>query len=145
VPNAVVREIALVGLAAERVGEAEIRVSHDPPDLPDTPVDQRLGDNVGYRPFVRLLFGKADVDAIVAFLDRERPDTVIVRTGRLARQWIEVPAVPWTPEIACFDRSLAEGTPLMRTVVIEGSILTVVMRYSHGRVATADGLDPALW
>ena len=141
--GAVIGEGALLGLPADGVGQAQVRVADDPEDVPDVPVDQRLDDDVRDRAFVWLWRRKADVDPVGALLDGIGSDAVVVGARRLAGQRIEIPAVPGTAQPAGLDRSLPEGAALMGTRVLEGGVLAPVVGQRNGRVPTRDGGDAA--
>ncbi len=65
---------------------------------------------------------QADVDTVVAALDRVGRNAVIVAPGRVAGARMKIPAVPRTAQPSVLDRTLAEGPALVRAGVGEGGV-----------------------
>ena len=68
-------------------------------------------------------------------------------TGRLARERVEIPAVPGAAQPALtvdalFDRAFTQRTTLVRAAVVHGAVLVIEMDKGKGRCADGDGLDP---
>lgn len=143
VANAVVGKVPGLGLAPQSVRQAEVRMTHHAPDVPDAPGDHSLDHDVRDRSHVHLLLIKPHVDAVVSDLDRERTHTII-ETGSLAGQGIEVPAVPRAAQQAVFDRALSEWPALMRAAIVEGTVLALEVGDADRLMAAGDGRDPAL-
>ena len=114
-----------------------------PEDAADVPGRQGLRHDVGNRPHVGLLLLERHVDAVVADLDVERVGPV-VETRRLARQRVEVPAVPGTAHVAVLDRALAERSALVRASVVQCPVGALEVRHAQGLATAADGLDAPL-
>jgi hypothetical protein len=71
VADADVRQLAGLLLAAQGVGEPEVRVPDHPEHVLDAPVDHRLGHQVGDGRDVRVLLDR-DEDLTIADLERVR-------------------------------------------------------------------------
>jgi hypothetical protein len=109
----------------------------------DAPVGQGLHHEVTDRSNVGFRFRKTHVDAVIADIDIEGLDPVVV-ARRLAGDRIVVPSVPRTPQKPVLDRSLTERPTLVGAVIVEGAIPSLVAGHAQGAVETGNGLDPAL-
>ena len=145
VANPDVAQGAPLLLNAQRVGQAQVRVAHHPEDPAHSPVGHGLGHHVADRLDLRLILLQLDVDAVRSHVDGERGDAVIVATGRRAAQGIEVPAVPGTAQQTLLDRPLTERSALVRTLVIECGVLSLVVGEAQRPEPACDRLDAAFF
>ena len=107
-------------------------------------LSHRLGHHVGDGSPVAGFLGQCHVDPVFALLHGKGVDPVVVASGRVAGARVEVPAMPRTAEPAVFDRSLAEGSALMRAAVVQRRELALVMGQGQAEVAGNDRFDSPL-
>ena len=107
VTDAVVVHPPLGLLDPEGVGDPEIRVADHPEDVADAPVGEGFHHHVADRPNVLGFDRHPDVNPVVALLDREGLDPVVV-PRRLSGDRIVVPAVPRAAQQPVLDAALAE-------------------------------------
>ena len=130
--------------AAHRVGEAQVGVPDHAEHVRDTPVHHRLDHDVGDGARRVGFVLEADVDAVVAHLDREaRRGVAETRRGSAGERVVVVP-VPRAPEHALLDRALAEWSALVRAVVVERAVSVADARQREGAGAGGDGADPTV-
>ena len=130
--------------APDRVGKPQIGVPHHPPHPPHPPVHQSLRHNVRDRLDVHFMFGQPYVDPVLAHVDLVGSDSVVVAARGLARQRMEIPAVPGAAQPPVLDGALAQGPALMRALVVERGVDALVAGHADGLAAAAHGLHAAL-
>jgi len=129
--------------AAQRVGEAEVRVADHSEHVLDAPVDHGARHDVGHRLLVGVLLDDPDEDLAVADLERVG-DRLVVEARALAVERAIVEAVPRAAQQAVLDRALAERSALVRAVVVQRRELPVVVDERDRLVPGGDRRDTAL-
>ena len=130
-------------LAADRVGQAEVRVADHPEHVVDAPGDERLGHHVGDGALV-LGLGRRRRRRCRRRAPRPGSDaTASPKPPAAAGQRAVVVAVPRAAQQPVLDRPLAERPALVRAAVVERAVLPVVVRERERPVAGDDGASPA--
>ena len=112
-------------------------------NLFDAPIGQGLHHEIANRTKMFLFSWHANIDAIVACLDLEGLDPVVI-TRRLAGDRVVVPPVPRATQEPVLDRALTERPALVRAMIVESAIAPFVAGHAERPVATGDRFDPAL-
>ena len=91
-----------------------------------------------------LLFLKCYINAVIADLHRIGGDAIIVAAGWFACDRMEIPPVPWAPQVAIFDGALSEGASLVGAPVVQSCQLSIEVREADGFNTAGDRLDPSV-
>jgi hypothetical protein len=144
VADADVGDLAALLCTTQRIGEAEVGVTHHPEHVRDAECHEGLDQDVADGADLRRHIGQLDENAVSAFLDRVARHSVAESGGRQTRDRVVVIAVPRAAQQTLLDRALAERATLVRTVIVQRTQPLATAGKRNGAPVHLDAADPTL-